>query len=512
MDLAIVHSRASYGLNAPEVTIEVHLSNGLPAFAIVGLPDAAVRESKERVRSAIINSRFEFPCQRITVNLAPADLPKDGGRFDLAIAIGILVASNQIDTEELDQYEIIGELALSGATRFTHATLTAAIAAGKSNRGLILPTENLEEASLCSSCTLWPADHLLKVTAHLSKEQRLQPYTPAPRKTTHATQQALDMADVKGQDSAKRALEIAAAGAHNLLFVGPPGAGKSMLASRLPGILPPLTEQAMLEVAALKSLSRTQWGNDNATESIRGTTSQQSLEQPPFRSPHHSASAVALAGGGSHPKPGEISLAHHGVLFLDELPEFSRKALEILREPLETGSIDISRASQRVTFPAAFQLIAAMNPCPCGRPENPPESCSNPIRCCQQYQAKLSGPLMDRIDLQIKVDAVPVSQLQSLPRSTPSSEIRQRVIKARTLQLERTGKANRFLHPSEIERHCKLSSANQQLLERAANRLKLSARAFHRVLKVARTIADLDGHQDIDQQHLTEALSYRIHR
>lgn len=493
MTLAIIKTRARVGMHAPLVTVEVHISNGLPAFSIVGLPDAAVRESKERVRSAILNSDFEFPQRRMTVNLAPADLPKDGGRFDLPIAIGILAASGQIPLTVLEQYEFIGELALSGELRPVEGSLTAALAASRDQRGLFVPSGNACEASVSNTARIFPAQHLLQVCSQLKHPQPPQPFCDD-SPSDSPLQTYPDLADVRGQHLAKRALEVAAAGKHNLLMMGPPGAGKSMLAARLPGILPPMTDNEMMEVAAIHSVARI---NDKP------------LRQRPIRAPHHTASSVALAGGGSNPRPGEISLSHHGVLFLDELPEFPRKVLEVLREPLETGEIAISRAAQQVTYPANFQLITALNPCPCGSPEKPPEACSNPQLCCNKYQAKLSGPLLDRIDMHIRVEALPIADLQKQSDGEGSDVVRERVIAARNIQLARQGVPNHDLGNKQIEQFCALAQGDLQFLQLAVERLGLSARGYHRVLKVARTIADLEGSEGIGKRHLTEALSYR---
>lgn len=500
MSLAIVHSRASLGLHAPAVTVEVHLSNGLPAFNLVGLPDTGVKESKERVRSAILNAGFEFPARRITVNLAPADLPKDGARFDLPIAVGILAAAGNLPLQPLQQTELIGELALSGALNYTPGTLTSAIAAQQAQRALLLPQASLREARLCRSATLLPADHLSAVCAHFNRITVIDPAPPTSAEPPSADGSTVDMADVAGQPQAKRAFEIAAAGGHNLLMVGPPGAGKSMLAARLASLLPPLSEQEQLTVVALNSL--------HAGRSQLSTPVLPSAR--PFRTPHHTASAAALVGGGSHPKPGEISLAHHGVLFLDELPEFNRKTLEALREPLETGEITLSRARMQVAYPARFQLIAAMNPCPCGKPDTPPPGCVNPQHCCERYQHKLSGPLLDRIDLQLTIQAVPLSALQSGVRQESSADIRARVLQAQQRQLAERGVINRDLQGKQLMTACALSASLQTWLESAAEKLGLSARAYHRVLRVARTIADLAAKDQLDKQHLGEALSYRI--
>lgn len=495
MTLAVIHTRARLGMLAPAVVAEVHISNGLPAFTLVGLPDTSVKESKERVRSAILNAGLEFPQRRITVNLAPADLPKDGGRFDLAIAMGILAASHQLDAQALEGYEFLAELALSGELRPVSGALSAAVPVSQGSRTLIVAPDNAREASLPANAKVLAPRHLTDLVVHLRGETRLQEITSEAISAESVT--GPDLSDVRGQHLAKRALEVAAAGKHNLLMIGPPGAGKSMLAARLPGLLPAMTEAETLEVAAIHTLNShagmTRWG------------------QRPIRSPHHTASSNALAGGGSNPKPGEISLAHHGILFLDELPEFPRKVLEVLREPLETGEICISRAACQVTFPAKFQLIAAMNPCPCGQPEKAPEGCANPQQCCNKYQSRLSGPLLDRIDMHLRVEAVPVSELQK-PRQSPSEgsrEIRERVRVARQRQLDRCGKANHDLDAQEVDEYCRLKDSDQQLLAKAVERLGLSARAYHRVLKVARTLADLAGDTEITTAAVMEALSYR---
>jgi len=494
MALAIVSTRARLGMHAPLVTVEVHLSNGLPAFNIVGLPDAAVRESKERVRSAILNSGFDFPQRRITINLAPADLPKDGGRFDLPIAIGILAAAEQIPAAALEQMEYLGELALSGELRPVEGILPAAMAATSAGQQLMVPLANGAEASLPKGSRIFACQHLLQVCAHLKNAPPLAPYQPDPMSAWQAGDRYPDLADVKGQHQAKRALEVAAAGKHNLLMMGPPGAGKSMLAARLPGILPPMTDAEMMETAAIHSVAR---------------INQQPLAVRPIRAPHHTASGAALAGGGSNPRPGEISLAHNGILFLDELPEFPRKVLEVLREPLETGEIAISRAAQQVTYPANFQLIAALNPCPCGKPEQPPEGCNNPQLCCNKYQSRISGPLLDRIDMHIRVNAMPISELQQLSEGECSTSVRERVSLARHTQLQRQGCANHDLNTRQLNEVCPLGSQDSQFLLQAVERLGLSARGYHRVLKVARTLADLEQQADLQKRHLSEALSYR---
>ena len=493
MSLAIVHSRAQVGVEAPPVTLEAHLANGLPSLTLVGLPETAVKESKDRVRSAILTSGFDFPARRITLNLAPADLPKDGGRFDLPIALGLLAASAQIPADKLEDIECLGELALSGALRPVQGVLPAALAARAAGRALLVPRANAEEASLASGLSVYAADHLLEVAAHFSGQTPLAAY-----QAQGLLRQVLpypDLADVQGQLAAKRGLLIAAAGAHNLLFSGPPGTGKTLLASRLPGLLPPLDEQEALEVAAIQSVA-----------------SQSPLEhwpQRPFRQPHHSASGPALVGGGSRPQPGEITLAHQGVLFLDELPEFDRKVLEVLREPLESGHIIIARARDRVRFPARFQLVAAMNPCPCGYLGDPSGRCRCTPDQIQRYRSKLSGPLLDRIDLHLTV-AREATSLDATPVASESSATVAAVVaRARQRQQQRQGCANAQLDLTGLRRHCRLNAEDQQWLERACERLGLSLRAAHRILKVARTLADLESSAAIGRQHLAEALQYR---
>ncbi len=493
MSLAIVHSRAQVGVEAPAVTVETHLANGLPMLTLVGLPETAVKESKDRVRSAILNSALDFPARRITLNLAPADLPKDGGRFDLAIALGILAASMQVPALTLDNMECLGELALSGAIRPVQGVLPAALAARAAGRTLVVPQANAEEASLASGLTVIAVDHLLQLVAHLNGHAPIKPFESSG--LLHLSKPYPDLGEVQGQLAAKRALLIAAAGAHNLLFSGPPGTGKTLLASRLPGLLPPLDEQEALEVAAIQS--------------VASHVPLSSWPQRPFRQPHHSASGPALVGGGSRPQPGEITLAHHGVLFLDELPEFDRKVLEVLREPLESGHIVISRARDRVRFPARFQLVAAMNPCPCGYLGDPSGRCRCTPEQIQRYGNKLSGPLLDRIDLHLTVAREATALSPSHQDGDNTAQAAARVAEARQRQQQRQGCANAFLDLPGLRAHCKLSTGDETWLETACERLTLSLRAAHRLLKVARTLADLEQEENIGREHLAEALQYR---
>lgn len=495
MAIATVLSRAQHGMSAPLVSVEVDLANGLPVFNIVGLPETVIKESKDRVRAALINSKFEFPPGRIVVNLAPADLPKEGGRFDLPIAIGILVASGQLPDKHLSDCEFYGELSLSGELRPIVGVLAAAVAATRTRHTLIAPKVNATEATLVAGSKVLVGSHLLEVCAHLTGQQCLQPQQPCVVETRAPV--GADLIEVRGQAHAKRALEIAAAGEHSLLFIGPPGTGKSMLAQRLPGILPPMSDADALESATVRSILGRSVGL--AEWRVR-----------PFRSPHHTASAIALVGGGSQPRPGEISLAHHGVLFLDELPEFDRRVLEALREPLETGSVVISRAARQAEFPARFQLIAAMNPCPCGHLGDAASRCRCTAEQIQRYRARISGPLLDRLDLHVEVPRLPPGALLEADAGAENSTaIAQRVLQARARQQARQQCCNARLPGAEVERHCPREPDARILLNRAMQRFNLSARAYHRILKVARTIADMDGAVRIATAHIGEVIALR---
>lgn len=497
MGVALVHSRARIGVRAPAVTVEVHIGGGLPRMNIVGLPEAAVREAKDRVRAAIQCAQYQFPAGPITVNLAPADLPKDGGRYDLPIALGVLAASGQIPREALADTEFLGELGLTGRLRTVDGVLPAALAAQAEGHALVVPADNAGEAALAGGADCRSARTLLEVCAALAGQRSLPEAIPA--SGLEALPQP-DLADVRGQLQARRALEIAAAGRHHLLLCGPPGCGKTLLASRLPGILPPMSASEALEAAAVASVSGQ--GLDPSR-----------WKQRRYRAPHHTASAVALVGGGALPRPGEISLAHHGVLFLAELPEWNRHTLEVLREPLESGHVLISRAARQCTFPARFQLVAAMNPCPCGWAGDPSGRCRCHADAIARYRGRISGPLLDRIDLHVSVPRLPPADLRpDAPGGEASASVRARVEAASARQQQRAGRPNALLDHSQTNSHCRLAPADQRLLERAVESLQLSARAMHRCLRVARTIADLEASDNITSSHLTEALAYRSQR
>jgi len=496
MSIAIAYSRALLGVTAPPVAVETHLSAGLPAFNLVGLPETTVRESKERVRSALLNAGYEFPLRRITVNLAPADLPKEGTRYDAAIALSILAASGQLPIDALTQVEVVAELALNGELRGVRGIMPAALAAAAAGRALLVAPANRDEAALVAALDVHAAPSLHALTGHLTGTARIPPWRGdgSPCLSSRALP---DLAEVQGQHFVKRALEVAAAGGHNLLMCGPPGTGKTMLATRLPGVLPPLRDDEAFEVAIVCSVS----GQPRAPEDWR---------LRPFRAPHHTSSAAAIVGGGNVPRPGEVSLAHHGVLFLDELPEFSRRTLEVLREPLETGRVTIARAAATLSYPASFQLVATMNPCPCGYAGDAADACRCSAEQIRQYRARLSGPLLDRIDLQTEVPReTDWLRAKNPPRAESSAEVAARVAAAQARQVARQGKLNARLDVRELGLHAVLADTEREFLAQAFEHFRLTARSYHRVIKIARTIADLAERPQIARSDLGEALQLR---
>jgi magnesium chelatase family protein len=496
MSLAVAFARAQLGLHAPLIIIETHLTAGLPAFGMVGLPETAVRESRERVRSAILNAGFEFPQHRITINLAPANIPKEGTRFDLAIALSILAASGQLRATALTQAEFVAELALTGELRSVRTVLAAALGARDLHRDFYCAIDDSLEAGLCEGITVFTPRDLREVCAHLDGSSVMTPL-PMSRAVPELSVSALDFAEVRGQRHAKRGLEIAAVGGHNVIMSGPPGTGKTMLAMRLPSLLPPLSEAEALEVAVIRSAANI-------------TTPPSAWREPPFRAPHHTASTVAIVGGGTIPKPGEISLAHHGVLFLDELPEFDRRVLEALRQPLESGLVRISRAASQAEFPASLLLVGALNPCPCGYAGDPSRECLCSPEKIARYRGRISGPILDRIDIQLEVHRE-TDWLQSTSnvRAETSADIAARVLCARQIQLSRQGTLNARLTVPELERVCMLDNATTRFLHKAFAHYNLSARSYHRILKLGRSIADVDGRETITQPDLAEALALR---
>ncbi len=497
MSIAKLYSRALNGMHAPQIIVEVHVSSGLPSFSIVGLPDTEIKESRDRIRSAIQNSGFAFPARRITVNLAPADLPKDSSRFDLPIALGILIASGLVSPNlDIDKFEFAGELALDGELRAIKGSLAMSYGIKSSQRKFILPKASATEAALIEQLQIIAVKSLTEVISYLNGTITLNYEIPQTPQLQEAEIDNLDFQQVKGQIATKKALEIAAAGRHSLLMIGNPGCGKSMLAHRITTILPLLSNEEAIASASLHSLSSQGFTLENWCRT-------------PFRTPHHTISSVALVGGGSNPKPGEISLAHNGVLFLDELPEFERKVLEVLREPLESKKICIARANHKVEYLANFQLIAAMNPCPCGNLGHPKKTCSCSIEQINRYRAKISGPLLDRIDIVVDVPTLNPNELQELPNGESSSEIKQRIILARQIQINRQNKLNSELNNEEIEQYSQLENNSKQLIKQIIEKQGLSARGYYRLLKLARTIADLQRSNLVTTSHISMASQYK---